>query len=98
MKPLEIAPVGHKAILKDVTTVQNNELVHVDRIRVKDGGKAVIMPGRIVSLLNLADAHLDNFQTFGTVDFVGGGGGQHTINNMQAGETSHVTFAIWEKI
>ena len=94
MWPLEITPVGHKAFLKDVTTVENNQIQHVDSEEVADGGKKVIMPGRIIALVNLADAHLDNFQTFGKVDFVAGGGGKHTINNMQAGETSHVTFSI----
>ena len=35
-------------------------------------------------LMNLADSHMGNFDSFGRVDFQGGGEGLHTIDNMRA--------------
>ena len=45
-------------------------------------------------LMNLADSHMGNFDSFGDVAFVGGGDGMHTIDNMRGNVGSTTTFSI----
>lgn len=45
-------------------------------------------------LMNLADSHMGNFDSFGDVEFVGGGAGMHTIDNMRGNAGSTTTFSI----
>ena len=46
------------------------------------------------TLMNLADSHMGNFDSFGDVAFVGGGDGMHTIDNMRGNVGSTTTFSI----
>ena len=45
-------------------------------------------------LMNLADSHMGNFDSFGDVVFQGGGDGMHTIDNMRGNAGSTTTFSI----
>ena len=45
-------------------------------------------------LMNLADSYMKNFDSFGDVQFQGGGEGMHTIDNMRANSGSTTTFSI----
>ena len=45
-------------------------------------------------LMNLADSHMGNFDSYGFVEFQGGGAGMHTIDNMRGNAGSHTVFSI----
>ena len=45
-------------------------------------------------LQNLADSHMGNFDSYGFVEFQGGGAGMHTIDNMRGNAGSHTVFSI----
>ena len=46
------------------------------------------------TLMNLADSYMKNFDSYGRVDFQGGGQGMHTIDNMRGNAGSHTVFSI----
>ena len=45
-------------------------------------------------LQNLADSHMGNFDSYGHVEFQGGGDGMHTIDNMRGNAGSTTVFSI----
>lgn len=45
-------------------------------------------------LMNLADSYMKNFDSYGRVDFQGGGEGMHTIDNMRGNPGSQTVFSI----
>ena len=46
------------------------------------------------NLMNLADSYMKNFDSYGRVDFQGGGQGMHTIDNMRGNAGSQTVFSI----
>ena len=61
----------------------------IDNMRANHGSTTTFS-----QLQNLANGHIGNFDSYGDVEFVGGGDGKHTIDNMRGNPGSRTTFSI----